>query len=421
MILFEIISVLISYIFLFDHRGCANNINRTFMLFGNEFTILYPEMCDELFYFHGFQWINHIYENGYVYQDRPLYLLIGFVVYRFLFVFSFLLNFQIDPLSLLLLTSLIIQLVVVNFISYFLCKLLINKFDKFYFLVFFLITIFSFETRIYLFFPSSSIFYLLIFIYSLYSIKNNKYNGLVYGLLFTISGYGIIGFAFESIKKIYSLKKELNNIIKNILLFTIPSLFFELVRISLGIFQGPQYGIKYIHAANDYQQFTWVFNTIFTRGYEPISNCHTFKNFIPCYFELTSSFFSKTSFYILFCLVLFVFYLFKKNRSNTKDLITILSFTFFCYLFISFQGLYQYRFIYYSIGFSFVVLICYFVFQLKNDFISLGALILLSTYTLSRDKYENFNLILREYEIAMLLFFLIIVLLDVFILDKQKS
>ena len=45
-------------------------------------------MCDELFYFHGFQWINHIYENGYVYQDRPTYLVIGFIIYRVFFLIS---------------------------------------------------------------------------------------------------------------------------------------------------------------------------------------------------------------------------------------------------------------------------------------------------------------------------------------------
>ena len=81
-------------------------------------------MCDELFYFHGFQWINHIYENGYVYQDRPTYLVIGFIIYRVFFLISLLFNLQIDPISLLLLTSFVIQLIVANLISYFLCKFL---------------------------------------------------------------------------------------------------------------------------------------------------------------------------------------------------------------------------------------------------------------------------------------------------------
>ena len=69
----ETFSIFVSYKYLFDYQGCTKNVIREFNLFNNTFNFLYPEMCDETFYFHGFQWINHIYESGFIYQDRPLY------------------------------------------------------------------------------------------------------------------------------------------------------------------------------------------------------------------------------------------------------------------------------------------------------------------------------------------------------------
>ena len=74
-------------------------------------------MCDEQYYFFGFESINKIYVDDYVYQDRPLYLLIGFIIHKILFLFNPIL--QIEKISLLLLTSLIIQILVVNLIAFF--------------------------------------------------------------------------------------------------------------------------------------------------------------------------------------------------------------------------------------------------------------------------------------------------------------
>ena len=197
-------------------------------------------MCDETFYFHGFQWINHIYESGFIYQDRPLYLVIGFMVYRFFFVISLIFNFYIDPVSLLLLTSLVIQILILNIIAYLICKALIGKFERFYFLIFLLLTLFSFEHRIYFFLPSNSTIYFLIFVFSVFSIKNDKFNGLIYGLLFTISAYGIIGFLYELIRKTFNLNKNYKQVIKNILLFTLPYFTFETFRVIIGAVKGPQ-------------------------------------------------------------------------------------------------------------------------------------------------------------------------------------
>ena len=109
-------------------------------------------MCDESFYFHGFQWINHIYENGFVYQDRPLYLAIGFIIYRVLFIAFLIFGLNIDAVSLLLLASLIIQIIALNMIVYVLTKLLFKNFNRFYFFVFLIFTLFSFLNTGYIFF-----------------------------------------------------------------------------------------------------------------------------------------------------------------------------------------------------------------------------------------------------------------------------
>ena len=57
-------------------------------------------------------------------------------------------------------------------------------------------------------------------------------------------------------------------IIKNIILFLIPYIGFELIRVLLGFSQGKEYGVKYIHAAEaeEYQQFVWFIQTLFNRS-----------------------------------------------------------------------------------------------------------------------------------------------------------
>ena len=414
----QIISIFLSYRFLFNHQGCSNNKNREFNIFGNQFNLNYPEMCDELFYFHGFQWINHIYENGYVYQDRPTYLVIGFIIYRVFFLISLIFNLQIDPISLLLLASFVIQLIVANLISYFLCKFLLNKFDRYYFLIFFLITLFSFEYRIYLFLPASSTTYLLIFVYALYSIKNDKFNGLSYGILFTISGYGIIGFIYEVIRKIVDISNNFKLIIKKIFLFVIPTVFFQIIRLLLGIIQGPEYGVRYISAAEDYQQFTWFLKTIFFSDYKPVHKCHQLTEFVSCYIDLTYFFFTRTSFYIGLSFVMLIFYMLRFRKIFKSDILIILNFTVFNYLFILFQGLYQYRFIYYSIGFFTIITFCYVLSKFNNEAISLISIVFLTTYTLSRNRYEQFSLDLSIVEMSLFVVLIILFLREIY---QQKS
>ena len=414
-------SIFVSYKYLFDFQGCTKNIIREFNLFNNTFNFLYPEMCDETFYFHGFQWINHIYEPGFIYQDRPLYLVFGFLVYRFLFVISFIFNFYIEPVSLLLLASLIIQILIVNIIAYLICKTLIGKFERFYFLIFLLLTLFSFEHRIYFFLPSNSTTYFLIFIFSVFSIKNDKFNGLMYGLLFTISAYGIIGFLYELIRKTFNLNKNYKQIIKNILLFALPFFAFETFRVIIGAVKGPQYGVRYVHAAEaENQQFVWVLKSIFSNSYEPAQACHTLNKFIPCYIETTKSFFSFNNFYIFLCLILLLFYCFKNKTIETSTFFHIIYFGLFSYLFISFQGVYNYRFIYYSLGFSILLLICFLITQIKNDTFTVLFISLFTIYTMTRTGYEQYNLELKNSEWILFLS-LIVLLLNYLDIRKERA
>ena len=94
-------------------------------------------MCDEIYYFHGFQWVHHIYQNGYVYQDRPMYLLLGFVLYRSIFAMKTLFGISFEPTSLLLFSTLIYQIIIINLASYTLIKIFNKKFERIYFHIFF--------------------------------------------------------------------------------------------------------------------------------------------------------------------------------------------------------------------------------------------------------------------------------------------
>ena len=173
-------------------------------------------MCDEEYYFHGFQWINHIYEGGYVYQDRPLYLAFGFIFYRFFYLIHYFLDFYIDPVSLLLFSTLIFQIFILNLICFLLIKIFNDKFEYTNFILFFLLIIFSFEERYYLFLPSSSTAYFLIFLFSIYALKNKKPFGFIFGLLFTVSAYGIIGFSFNILINFKNKYITFTQIFKNV-------------------------------------------------------------------------------------------------------------------------------------------------------------------------------------------------------------
>ena len=70
-------------------------------------------------------------------------------------------------------------------------------------------------------------------------------------------------------------------IIKNILLFALPFFAFETFRVIIGAVKGPQYGVRYVHAAEaENQQFVWVLKSIFSNSYEPAQACHTLNKFI---------------------------------------------------------------------------------------------------------------------------------------------
>jgi len=139
----QIVLIYLSYTKLFNYQGCTNNVIRDIGTSNFNYGSLYPEMCDEPFYFHGFQWINHIYENGFPYQDRPLYLTFGFIIYRTLFIINLFLGLNVSTLSLLLITSLIIQVTTANLISFLLTKYVVGKFNKFYFVVFLFLTLYG--------------------------------------------------------------------------------------------------------------------------------------------------------------------------------------------------------------------------------------------------------------------------------------
>lgn len=405
LICFQLLAYYFSYKNLFTYLGCTENITRYFIVHDFYFELNYPKMCDEQYYFYGFEFLDKIYQADYVYQDRPLYLLFGFLIYKFLYLFNSLL--QIETTSLLLLTSLIIQILLVNLIALLMVKLINKKFNRFYFILFFLITLFSFEERFYFFLPSSANIYFLIFLFSIYSIKNNKLNGFIYGLLFTASGYGIIGFLYQLLFKILYFKKNINSILTNILFFFIPTFSFEFFRLLLGYFKGSEYGVKYIYNSEVYNQFVWFLKTIFISGYSSDLECQSIPEFIYCYFSQTKFFFSAQIFYLL---ILFPMIALLKNRSNFYDEVKpILAFTFFSYLFISFQGLDAFRFVFYSFGFCFIILTCHLVKYLHSDLLASLFVTLYSFYTISRNDWPQFNLIFSPSEYVLIVLILIVV------------
>jgi hypothetical protein len=401
--------IYISYRNLFNYERCTNIIQRELHLFSQFQTFTYPEMCDESYYFHGFQWVHHIYQNGYVYQDRPMYLLLGFVLYRSIFALKTFFGFSFEPISLLLFSTLIYQIIIINLASYTLVKIFNKKFERIYFLLYFIIIFCSFEIRRYLFLPSSSNFYFLIFIFSLYSINSKKLNGFIYGCLITISGYGIIGYIYQLIPKLFNLRTNIKDILINTVFLFIPTILFEFLRIFMGIFKGPGYGVRYIYNAEFYQQFVWIFKSLFSENYIPATSCQEVSKFIGCYLLETEYFLKIMLFPIILCLIFMIIHKYKYEFTMNLELKNLILFSIFSYFFILFQGIYSFRIIYYSLGFFFLIYLCYFFKSIENPVAGLLFSILLGTYNLSRKSWEEFNLNFNYFELFLM--FLIILLI----------
>ena len=411
----QIILLIISYLRIFDYQRCTETILRSFNLFDFNFDLMYPKMCDEEYYFHGFQWINHIYEGGYVYQDRPLYLAFGFIFYRFFYLVHYILEFNIEPISLLLFSTLIFQIFILNLICYLLSKVFNNKFENINFILFFLLIIFSFEERYYLFLPSSSTTYFFIFLFSSYALKNKKPFGIIFGLLFSVSAYAVIGFTFNVLINFKNKYFTFTQIVKHVFYFLIPTLFFETIRIILGFYMGPQFGVRYLYNAERYQQFVWIIKSIFDLDYKPSNSCQTLNNFIFCYINETIDFFILFRFYVFMSLVC-LFLLFFKHKNIKKYFKEVFYFSLYSYFFILFQGIYSYRIIYYSLGFLIYFIFSYFIYEIQDKFTSLYLIALLSLYTLQRTNFHQFTFELNAIEIVLFTLFLFN-----FFKNKQKQ
>ena len=239
--------------------------------------------------------------------------------------------------------------------------------------------------------------------------------------MFTVSGYGVIGFLYQLLFKLSKFRLNINLIFKNIIFFTLPSIAFEVYRILLGQFQGEQYGVKYIYNAEVYNQFVWFFNSIFVKNYSSDLECQNLSEFINCYLFETRFFFSIMMFYTLILLFLMVLFLIKYKFEFFDDFKLIILFTLFSYLFIAFQGLYGFRFIYYSFGFCIILLICYFIFYLENELLAFSIVILYSHYTISRADWFEYNLIFSNIEYFLIALVILLSLFEFIYLSKYKS
>ena len=189
-----------------------------------------------------------------------------------------------------------------------------------------------------------------------------------------------------------------------------------MIRVLLGFSQGKEYGVKYIHAAEaeEYQQFVWFIQSLFNRSYEPFQNCHTLTEFIPCYFDITLTYFSISLFYISLCLLLFFFTLIRLKKFNYRSFSIILSFTIFNYIFISLQGFYVYRFVYYSIGFGVILLTCLFLVKIDSELLSILSVVATATYTLSRNNFQEYTLDLNLIDSLLIITIICIFIYDFF-------
>lgn len=355
---------------------------------------LYPESCDQHDYHKGFESLNNLVANDYIYQARPLYIIPINLIAKLV---SF---FKLPQTTNLLVATFLFQNIIA-YISIIILYKLIFKDNKYNFTKFLQLSIIVLLSPLFkwgLFDPSHQLLTLIVVLLFPYlKINNfelNFINCLLIGLLFLAHRSFLIGYIwllfFSDIETIF---KEIYLKLKFLFISFIPYLlynFFFKFFLQQDLFD---------NNASYWGQFIWIVD--FLRGVERYKSewhCVTIPANFRCYFIDNA----KTLIYLLVPLLIFLItqFLYKNNLSFRKNTPVnyLVMISLFLYTFWSFIGWYPpIRFSYYSIGNIIIILFSFQFFHLKDKNIKTIAISSYILYSLSLNHWNdslvlNFNL-----------------------------
>ncbi len=396
-------------------------------LFNTSYDLIYEKCQDDKEYFEGISDFSVILNSDYKYQNRPLFLLVNYIIYQLLSVIFQISNIDFQytfELTYVIFNILFMYICLQILIKLFQIKNLVNIF------LIILTLIFSPILKFSLFTVTNQHLTLLCFLLSLFLLQKQDVNNInfwsfILGIIylanrgFIISALVILYILFMNSK---NFKIFLIESLKNLLIFFFPNmiynLFFSLTKYEIYDVNSYYFG-QFIWLRNYLRPFINYFSNLTSRiepvdylFYESNWHCTSLSTFYRCYLNdniLTLKYLS--SFFI--CLIV-SYFLYKEKYLLSNNLLKYILLIFsFSYIFWSFIGWYPpVRFSIYSFGNLFLLLIIYISTIMNTD---IGRYIFLTTtiyYFLTLANWNNEILFFTSNNFIVLSMYLFSLLVD---------
>ena len=344
--------------------------------------INYPISCDQESYYSAIRNIDTLFIEGYVYQGRPLFILIHNFLSKLIDAVTL---FKIQDFDNVIHISIIVLNTVCIFVTIMLIIKVLNLESYINNINFISISLILTASPLFkwgVFDPSNQLWTAVIIMFFTNLLINNSINlsyrnSLIIGILVLIHRTFIIGYIMFFLlllveKKIEFSIKNLISIFKIMAVSLVPFIVYNLF---IFLIEGQ---LAYDENSSYYGQFIWLPLLIFTtKRYEGGWHCMDIPDFVSCYLVDNTQLIIYMLLPIIFLLISHPLNLFKKDLIINQ----LVKFTFFMYLFYMFIGWYPpIRFSYYSIGNLFVIMNIYLLLKEKNNILKFLHTFSLLTY-----------------------------------------
>lgn len=383
-----------------DYVYCSELIS-----YSSPFDFVFPKSCDQDYYFIGFQDVKNIFNSDFNYQERPIYILIVFLVNKITSIF---LNNRLFSVYLSVsLTQLIISTISVLLLDEILLKRKILKKTKIFQIGIFIILSPLFKWGI--FDPSHQLITLIVSLLTIYFlefglIKFNFKKSFYFGFLFLLHREFVIAFLFLLLYKKYKIDKNFQFFDKyyiNFLFAYLPTIIYQLF-------------IRYFLDQNPYDanteywgQFIWIaYFLLGIKKYESNWHCVSIPENFYCYFSDNINLFYYLSVPLLLIIISLIF-----DFNKLKKNIIGIEISIFLFIFWSFIGWYPpIRFSYYSLGHLVIISTISIFFGLRNRFLKSVFLITYMLYSVYLNHWNVDKIILFNRGINLSIIFIAIFL-----------
>ena len=363
---------------------CENKIKYTLEVNSNTYEFLYlNNKCDDPSYFSSvFDLKNLFNEKGWMYQNRPLYI----VSIKLLNLFFKHLQIEKDGVYVPILGFYFYQIIIV---SLSLSLLLLNKYKikkiRHLEIILSSLIMYSFPLIRYgIFSTSNQLTLILLFSIILYMKENkidvSKFHLIFFGVLFMVNRATVIGYVYFLFKYLFSKNIKFNQKFINFfssLIFFIPLLIYKII---IFVFNLNKFDIN----SSTYGQFIWLNNYLVTpvnfisqkliekpilnyKNYFSEWHCAKLPDNFICYYSDTLLLLKYLGKPLIFLIIFSIFFLKKQEKLFTLIQISIIS-----YIFWSLIGWYPpIRFNLYSVGLLVIFFYIFNFLNIKNIYVKL--------------------------------------------------